>query len=220
MTPLIFRARVLAVEAHASISQKRKYSGEPYVEHPKRVSSIVAGVTNDENMIAAALLHDVYEDVFPIKSEYSLQRIANETNATVAVLVFQLSNLYTKEACPQLNREVRHKLEVERLALTCPDAKTIKLADLIDNTSDIIKHDKDFARTYLREKIDLLPRLKEGSKILWDMANDQVKENLPCTGGVGRWYLIRDGSPSHTQGVQKTDRGLRKSYCRRTSRRR
>jgi len=49
-----------AEEAHKG--QVRKYTGEPYINHPVAVARIVAGVTDDCEMICAALLHDVIED--------------------------------------------------------------------------------------------------------------------------------------------------------------
>ena len=59
---LIERARRYASAAHRNVGQLRKYSGQPYEEHLRRVADIVAGVTDDAEMIAAAWLHDVVED--------------------------------------------------------------------------------------------------------------------------------------------------------------
>lgn len=49
-----------AVEAHAGML--RKGGGIPYVLHPFEVASIVATMTTDEEVLAAALLHDTVED--------------------------------------------------------------------------------------------------------------------------------------------------------------
>ena len=62
MSDIISRAARFAKAAHESIDQRRKYSGEPYIVHPKAVAAIVATVTRDEHMISAAWLHDVVED--------------------------------------------------------------------------------------------------------------------------------------------------------------
>ena len=59
---LIERAAQFAKDAHESINQRRKYSDQPYIVHPAAVAEIVASVTDDENMICAAWLHDVVED--------------------------------------------------------------------------------------------------------------------------------------------------------------
>lgn len=54
------KAYVFAKEAHGE--QKRRYSGLPYFCHPKGVARMVEDLTKDEDMIIAALLHDVVED--------------------------------------------------------------------------------------------------------------------------------------------------------------
>ena len=54
---------VFATEAHEG--QVRKYTGVPYITHPISVGFIIASVrwfTNDQDVIAAGILHDVLED--------------------------------------------------------------------------------------------------------------------------------------------------------------
>ena len=54
------KAAKYAVECHSE--QKRKISGAPYVLHPFEVATIAATMTDDEDVLIAALLHDVVED--------------------------------------------------------------------------------------------------------------------------------------------------------------
>ncbi|HPF33731.1 MAG TPA: HD domain-containing protein, partial [Candidatus Sabulitectum sp.] len=61
MRDLIQRAAELAERAHRAKEQVRKFTGEPYIVHPGHVAEIVASVTSDPVMIAAAWLHDVVE---------------------------------------------------------------------------------------------------------------------------------------------------------------
>ena len=56
----IERAIQYAVDAHAG--SKRKGKDRPYILHPIEVMTIVAGLTEDEDVIAAAVLHDTVED--------------------------------------------------------------------------------------------------------------------------------------------------------------
>lgn len=56
------RAREFATEAHKSIDQRRKYTNQPYIVHPLTVAELVRTVPHTEEMIAAALLHDVVEE--------------------------------------------------------------------------------------------------------------------------------------------------------------
>ncbi len=58
--PLYETAVALALSAHAG--QVRKTDGTPYIIHPLTVAHLVSLHTNDEEVIAAAVLHDVLED--------------------------------------------------------------------------------------------------------------------------------------------------------------
>ncbi len=54
MSDLVKRAIRFATEAHQRIDHRRKYSNQPYAVHLEQVAKIVASVTDDEEMIAAA----------------------------------------------------------------------------------------------------------------------------------------------------------------------
>lgn len=49
-----------ATRAHAGMT--RKGSGVPYIVHPIEAAAIVSTMTTDEDLLAAAVLHDVLED--------------------------------------------------------------------------------------------------------------------------------------------------------------
>jgi (p)ppGpp synthase/HD superfamily hydrolase len=170
----IEQAQKMAHEAHDSIGQKRKYTGEPYWVHTDAVASIVSSVTSDEDMIAAAHLHDVLEDVFPILNGWNYRRIEETFGSRVAEMVLDLTDSYTKEACPNLNRAARKAKELERISKISVEAKTIKLADLLDNTVSIVSYDKDFAKVYLREKLAMLPYLSDGNSELLQRCSVQT----------------------------------------------
>ena len=57
---LVSEAIAFAVKAHDGM--RRKKSGSPYILHPMEAAVIVGTITDDQNMIAAAALHDVVED--------------------------------------------------------------------------------------------------------------------------------------------------------------
>lgn len=151
-----------ARDAHASIDQRRKYTGEPYIVHPVAVTQTVARVTDDCEMICAALLHDVVEDT-PV----TLEQIRDAGfGAPIARLVEELTDVNP----PGSNRAQRHQLALARLADASPRAQTIKLADMIDNTRSIALHDPNFARVYMAEKQDVLRVLTRGDRLLRDWA--------------------------------------------------
>ena len=145
-----------ARKAHGD--QQRKYNKEMYIEHPKRVAEIVRTVPHSPKMISAAYLHDVVEDT-PV----SIQDIERKFGRKVAALVQELTDEYTKENYQHLNRKARKKKEVERQGTISPEAKTIKLADVIDNTRDILVNDRNFARRYVPEMEALTEALQGGN---------------------------------------------------------
>lgn len=86
-TPLLVNAIQLCIRQHDG--QFRK-SGEPYAIHPILVSCIVAFLGGDDDMIIAALLHDVVED-----TDYTLDKIIDEFGEGVAKLVEGLTKIVT-----------------------------------------------------------------------------------------------------------------------------
>ncbi|MBR4282786.1 MAG: bifunctional (p)ppGpp synthetase/guanosine-3',5'-bis(diphosphate) 3'-pyrophosphohydrolase [Clostridia bacterium] len=57
---LVSEAVAFAVKAHDGMRRKKNES--PYILHPMEAAVIVGTMTNDQNIIAAAALHDVVED--------------------------------------------------------------------------------------------------------------------------------------------------------------
>jgi len=161
--PLVVHANRIAEKAHEG--QKRKYDGQPYIVHPRRVASRVAKYGGTPAMVAAALLHDTIEDTW-VTYEYLLEEFDSE----VADLVQELSDEFTKENYPELNRAARKAGEALRLGRISPDAQTIKYCDLIDNTWDITMQDPGFAKKYLQEKDIILQDMNAGNEELYDLA--------------------------------------------------
>ena len=158
---LIDFAYEYAKEAHGE--QKRKYTGEPYIEHPVEVAKLVMQANPDCEMVCAALLHDVIED-----TDKTYEDIRDSGFMFgVADLVLELTDISKPE---DGNRAARKKLDREHLAKASERAKTIKLADLISNSKSISEHDPRFAEVYMHEKKMLLPHLKEGDAGLFKKA--------------------------------------------------
>ena len=83
---LIRKAYEFAARAHAD--QKRK-SGEPYIEHPRCVASIVSELMIDPPSIAAAYLHDTLEDC----EDVTLEILEKEFGEEVARMVDGVTKL-------------------------------------------------------------------------------------------------------------------------------
>lgn len=157
---LIEHARAYATQAHDG--QVRKYTGEPYINHPAEVAQIVAGVDGSPEMIAAAWLHDVVEDC-----GVTLEAIHYHFGAEVRSLVFWLTDASKPS---DGSRAKRKQIDREHIAAAPAEAQTIKLADLISNTSSIVERDPGFARIYLEEKRLLLGVLTRGHPVLMERA--------------------------------------------------
>lgn len=173
----------LIFAAHDSIGHKRKYSGLPYTVHLKEVADIVREIYPlDTEVIIAAAAHDVAEDVFPVNSVYSFEWLTNLFGARVARIVDELTDVYTHEAYPKIVRRERKALEAARLGKVSPEAQTVKVADLISNSADIVANDPGFAKTYLREKELVLRNLTKADTRLLARAWKQVVDGKVILG--------------------------------------
>lgn len=74
------------------------------------------------------------------------------------------------------NRARRKQLDAFHYARGPAEAQTIKVADLIDNTADIYKHDAGFWQVYKQEKWFSLNLLIDADQLLWMRAKTQLKE--------------------------------------------
>jgi (p)ppGpp synthase/HD superfamily hydrolase len=155
----------LGFAACAHRHQKRKYTGEPYVNHCASVARIVSEYTDDPEVVAAATLHDTLDD-----TEVTPEEVRDTFGARVTLLVDEVT-----DTAVEGNRELRKRIAREHPAKSSAEGATIKLADLIDNASSIVRYDKGFARTYLKEKELLLNVLRHGNPDLWQRAYASLK---------------------------------------------
>lgn len=163
------RAKEFATLYHGSIDQRRKYTNEPYINHPASVVELVRSVPHTEAMLCAAWLHDTVED-----TPCTLDEIERVFGFEVAALVEMLTDVSKPS---DGKRAARKKIDREHTAKASPQAKTIKLADLIDNSRSIVERDQNFAKVYLAEKTLLLEVLQEGDATLLAMAREFLTAN-------------------------------------------
>jgi hypothetical protein len=190
MTDLVAQARAFATEAHERIDQRRKYTHQPYQEHLKAVAGLVAEVTTDSEMLAAAWLHDTVED-----TPATFGDIEYAFGTAVRELVAELTDV-SRPA--DGNRAERKAIDRLHLARASPRGKTIKLADLIDNCRDICAHDPRFARVYLPEAASLLEVLEDGDPVLYRRAQKAVAECARRLGLREPPQSVSDDLPRHT----------------------
>lgn len=157
MGNVAYDAMMFARHAHAG--QVRKYTGNPYHDHLAEVAGIVATVDASVPTTAVAWLHDVVED-----TSFTAVDIRRMFDPIITDGVLWLSDVEPG------NRAERKRLSRERLARAPAWIQTIKCADLISNTSSIVKHDPKFAVVYLEEMRQLLGVLTKADRRLWELA--------------------------------------------------
>lgn len=168
----ILRTAAYAAKAHAGVV--RKFGGEPYITHPLDVAGIVADAGGSEEMVMAALLHDVVEDT-PI----TIEEIKETFGEKVASLVFDMTKV---SKLSDGDRETRKAMDLAHTAKVSAEAATIKLADLISNSRSVVGMSKAFAKMYTLENFKVLAALSHGDVNLHARVGEMLAYNLRSLG--------------------------------------
>ena len=123
---IVGKAIVFATKAHAG--QKRKGTDIPYITHPLEAAIIVATMTADPNIIAAAVLHDVMEDA-KIKKE----ELTREFNDIVCDLVAGESENKREHLPASETWVVRKQETLDHLKEAELPSKLVALRDKLSN---------------------------------------------------------------------------------------
>ena len=126
----IDRAIRFAVFAHAGTNRKGKE--RPYILHPIETMTIVAGLTDDEDVIAAAVLHDTVED-----TDVTEEEIKREFGPRVAALVMAESEDKMKDLPSEASWKMRKEATIDHLGTLDRDAKLICLGDKLANIREM-----------------------------------------------------------------------------------
>ena len=166
-------AHGLVLNSQGQLGQRRKGTNEPYTKHLSEVAKLVAGSGGDEAQIAAGWLHDVVEDT-PVPLNY----VRTVFGPDVAKLVQELTDKFTKQNYPGLNRRQRKAKELDRLSKISDRAKTIKYADFLSNLESVSVLGPSFGEVYTREVADALSRMQGGDERLRSAALAAVDHAL------------------------------------------
>ena len=131
-TSLLDRAITFAVKAHQGMERKGK--GFPYIVHPMEAVCIVATMTNDQELLAAAALHDVIED-----TDTTADDLKKEFGERVAMLVEAESDDKTGGSKADTWHQ-RKQDTLDRLRNADLDIKIVALGDKLSNMR-AIAHD-------------------------------------------------------------------------------
>ncbi len=123
---MIRRAAEFAAKAHEGAL--RKGSRIPYISHPMEVAMIVALMTDDKDLIAAAYLHDVIED-----AGVTYQELEREFGSHIAQLVKKESEDKSKTWME------RKQATIDRLAVAEKEDKILAFGDKLSNLRSTAK---------------------------------------------------------------------------------
>ena len=126
---MIDKAITFATQAHEG--QVRKGTSRPFILHPLEVGKIVASMTEDEEVISAAILHDTIEDCEDITEAI----LCEQFTPRVATLVAQESEDKSKTWMERKSATIAH------LKVAPREIQMIGLADKLSNMRDI---DRDY----------------------------------------------------------------------------
>lgn len=131
-TELLDRAIVFAVHAHAGTERRGK--GFPYIVHPMEAVSIVATMTADQELLAAAALHDTVED-----TDVTVEDIRAEFGARIASLVAEESDTFEEGVPEEESWHFRKQSAIDRMARASREAKMVALGDKLSNMRAIAR---------------------------------------------------------------------------------
>ena len=122
---LLDRAICFAVKAHANTERKGK--GFPYIVHPLEAVVIVSTMTSDQELLAAAALHDTMED-----TDTTYEQLVQEFGKRVADLVAHESDMKL-EGSASATWHLRKQIAIEHLAKAPLDVKIVAMGDKLSN---------------------------------------------------------------------------------------
>ena len=131
-TELLDRAIIFAVRAHAGTERRGK--GFPYIVHPMEAMEIVATMTPDQELLAAAALHDTVED-----TDVTVDQLRAEFGDRIADLVAAESDAFVEGVSDEDSWHARKQAAIDRLAKAPHDAKMVALGDKLSNMRAIAR---------------------------------------------------------------------------------
>ncbi len=157
-------ALIFAVSAHNG--QFRKYSQDPYILHPIRVSEFLLKKFSHrkdvETLRIAAVLHDVVEDTWVENKD-----VEKEFGKKIAGLVEELTK----------DKSFPKKIAAEKYAAKLQDAsdqaKIIKLADIYDNIHDTLPAHK--SRIFFGESASVLNSIDVDDNVFREIKMEALK---------------------------------------------
>ncbi len=124
----------LQFAARAHCGMVRKGTHTPFVTHPMEAVVVAAELTDDPQMLAAAVLHDTVEDTC-----VTLDEIEEKFGARVAHLVDKLTEEDIPGVPPEKSWDARKERAIERISAANSDVKLLALADKLSNMRSMVR---------------------------------------------------------------------------------
>lgn len=131
-TTLLDKAIIFATRAHAGTERRGK--GFPYIVHPMEAMEIVATITPDQELLAAAALHDTVED-----TDVTIETLREEFGERIAALVAAESDTFQEGVSEEDSWHARKQAAIDRLAQAPLDAKIVAMGDKLSNMRAIAR---------------------------------------------------------------------------------
>ena len=131
-TDLVDKAIIFATRAHQGTERRGK--GFPYIIHPLEALAITATMTNDAELLAAAVLHDTIED-----TEVQLDDLRREFGERVACIVAAETDIHSSPDGRKLSWRERKQRDMDNLHAASMDVKMVALGDKLSNMRAIAR---------------------------------------------------------------------------------
>ena len=132
-TQIVDRAIRFATKVHDGVA--RKGTDLPYIVHPLEALAIVATITSDQDLLAAAVLHDVIED-----AGISIDEIRREFGSRVADIVEGETDQEVQGLSHVDSWRQRKQATVDRLAKASRDVQIVALGDKLSNMRSMARN--------------------------------------------------------------------------------
>ena len=183
---IVDSAIIFAVKAHSG--DCRKGTKTPYIVHPIESCSIASSITDDKEIIAAAVLHDVVED-----SEFTKEDLLKEFGERVTNLVCSDTEDKMRDISADKSWKLRKQATLDFLDKATKEEQIICIADKLSNMRAIYR---DYNRL--------------GDK-LWERFNQKDKnEHYWYYGGIAERLTFLKETEAYKEYVEL----LNKTFCK------
>lgn len=164
---------------HCHEGQLIRWTAEPYLNHLTVVAGFAAIIPLGYEI---GLCHDLLEEtgITKLQLQNQLRSVGYDDLETslISGCVSELTNVFTKESFPEVDKKTRKKREAARLTYVSSAAQTVKYADLLYNIQWVLKYDLKHAKKYLQKKKFLVLSMNCGNQVLHERVIKTIEDAL------------------------------------------